>query len=434
MIRSPRPSFDLRYRLVQTAVDQGIRAASRIFNCSRNTVRKWLRCYQEEGKPGLQERSRALGRIPHKTPPALEQMVLQARDAIPCFGPHRLKQEFDLPCSTGAIGRILRQHGRSRRRKKPRPPVRSLAAVKMQGPAFSLVQVDVKDLKDLAGYRELIPFGLPRFQFTARMVPEGTLWLAFSAVNDSTYALLFADRLLAHLARCGVDLSQLVVQTDNGSEFGSNWNRRHGLPAFTRLVEQKYGWRQHRFNPPHRSTYNSDVERVHGIMEPEFYELERFSGSASAFLRQAYSYQLYFNLLRRNSAKRGQTPEQLRPAGAPTVSPQIYLLPPVMLSSLSAQDLPLPRQILGHDVPGYVTSGTGEMLCQAGEFRIAVSPFGDLTVLWLAISMHAKAIRNHDVNSSERGYRQTRFQDGRQQGRQEQRGVRWGRYERAGRV
>jgi len=359
MIRSQNPSFDLRYRLVQTALARGIRATSRLFGCSRNTVRLWLRRYQQEGKPGLNERSRAPHHIPHQTPPEVEQRVLEARDAIPCFGPQRLKEEFGLPCSTGAIGRILRRHGRSRRRKKPRPPARSLARQKMRWPPFGLLQMDVKDLQDLPGYRELIPFGLPRFQFTARMVPEGTLWLAFSAVNDSTYALLFADRLLAHLARCGVDLRPLVVQTDNGSEFGGNWNRRHGLPPFTKLVEQKYGCRQHRFNPPHRSTYNSDVEAVHGIMEREFYELERFRGSVSAFLGQAYSYQLYFNLLRRNSAKGGRTPEQLRQARAPTVRPEVSLLPPVMLSSLNAQDLPLPRQVLvGQDVPGYVTTDT----------------------------------------------------------------------------
>ncbi|MCP9462956.1 MAG: hypothetical protein NNA24_13055 [Nitrospira sp.] len=174
-------------------------------------------------------------------------------------------------------------------------------------------------------------------------------------MNDSTYALLFADRLLAHLQRCGVDLRPLVVQTDNGSEFGGTWNRRHGLPPFTKLVEQKYGCRQHRFNPPGRSTYNSDLEAVHGLMEPEFYELERFNGPVRAFLNQAYSYQLYFNLVRGNSGKGGQTPEQLRQIRAPTVSPQIYFLPPVMLSSLEAQDLPLPRHVLaGHDVPGHV--------------------------------------------------------------------------------
>jgi transposase-like protein len=56
MIRSPKPSFDLRYRLVQTALEQGIRAASRIFNCSRNTVRTWL---QLPGLPASRGRREA---------------------------------------------------------------------------------------------------------------------------------------------------------------------------------------------------------------------------------------------------------------------------------------------------------------------------------------------------------------------------------------
>jgi transposase-like protein len=51
MIRSQNPSFDLRYRLVQTALARGIRVPSRLFGCSRNTVRLWLRRYQQEGKP-----------------------------------------------------------------------------------------------------------------------------------------------------------------------------------------------------------------------------------------------------------------------------------------------------------------------------------------------------------------------------------------------
>jgi len=355
MIRSQNPSFDLRYRLVQTALQTGIRAAARQFGCSRNTVRKWLRRFQQRGKPGLEERSRAPRRIPHKTPPEVEQKVLEARDALPCFGPRRLKQTFDLPCSTGAVGRILRQAGRSRRRKKPRPPTRSLAAQKMQWRAFGLLQIDVKDLSGLPGYRELIPFGLPRYQFTARVVPEGGLWLAFSAVNDSTYALLFADRLLAHLKACGVRLRQLVVQTDNGSEFGGNWNRKNGRPAFTKLVEDKYRCRQHRFNPPHRSTCNSDVEAVHGLMEPEFYEREHFGGDVRVFLQQAWAYQLWFNYVRPNSGKGHRSPEQLRAERAPWIQSRVFALPPVLLSSLSAPDLPLPRQIRGHDVLGYVS-------------------------------------------------------------------------------
>ncbi len=135
----------------------------------------------EGGQKG-KRRPRAPHRFRHKTLPAVEQIVLQARDSIPCFGPLRLKQEFGLRFSPGAIGRILRQAGRSRRRKKPRPPVRSLAEHKIQWPLFGLFEMDVKDLKDLAGYRELIPFGLPRFQFTARMWSQSSKsWSASTA-------------------------------------------------------------------------------------------------------------------------------------------------------------------------------------------------------------------------------------------------------------
>lgn len=189
-------------------------------------------------------------------------------------------------------------------------------------PAFGRLQVDVKDLSDLPSYRPLIDVGWPRYQFTARPVPEGALWLAFSHLNDSTYGLLFADRLLAHFQRCGVNLRQLIVQIDNGSEFGGNWNRRHSLPPFSRLVEQKWNCRQRRFNPPHRSTFNSDVEAVHGIMEPEFYDLERFRGTVSNFLNQAWAYQLYFNLVRKTPPRTTKLPSNcVRPA-CPTSPPK----------------------------------------------------------------------------------------------------------------
>jgi hypothetical protein len=292
IMSSQDPKFAVRYQMVMSALSKGIRPTMRDFRCSRNTVRLWLRRYQQQGLAGLEERSRAPHHIPHKTPPEVEQQVVEARDAIPCFGPRRLKRYFELP----------------------------------------------------------------RYQFTARIVPEGGIWLAFSAVNDSTYALLFGDRLLAHLAACGVKLEELTVQTDNGSEFGGAWNRRRTPPAFTRLVEQKYRCRQHRFNPPHRSTYNSDVEAVHGLMEQEFYQLEPFRGDLQRFLNLAWTYQLWFNYLRENSAKGHRTPDQLRAERAPWVHPKVYALPPVLLSSLSAQDLPSPRQILGQDLPGHVTS------------------------------------------------------------------------------
>lgn len=244
------------------------------------------------------------------------------RQQIPCFGPQRLKGDFDLPCSTGAIARILRQRGLVRCRKKPCPRERDLSAEKMTWPPFSRLQMDVKDLADLPSYAGWIgSAGFPRYQFTARPVPEGALWLSYSHSNDSTYGLLFADRLLAWFEKHGVCLADLTVQTDIGSEFGGTWNQK-SRPPFTRLVEDKWKCRQHRFNPPHGSTCNSDVETVHGILEPEFFELESFSAHFSAFLNQAFTYQLYFNLVRTNSNKNHQTPAQLSQVRLPRSIPK----------------------------------------------------------------------------------------------------------------
>jgi hypothetical protein len=130
--------------------------------------------------------SRAPSDPSHKTPPEVEQQVVEPRDAIPCFGPRRLKRYFDLPCSTGAIARILKQSGRSQRRKKAPPGPGTPGPRNLGGRPSACSKSTSKTLSDLPGYRELIPFGLPRYQFTARIVPEGDIWLAFSAVNDST--------------------------------------------------------------------------------------------------------------------------------------------------------------------------------------------------------------------------------------------------------
>ncbi len=353
MIRAPEKDFHLRYRLAMAAQQAGIRAAARQLACARNTVRKWLRRYQDQGKAGLREQSRRPRHIPHQTSPAIERQVLAVRRRIPCFGPRRLKRDFDLPCSTGAIARILRQHALTRSRKKPHRPRRNLSAEKMTWRPLSRLQIDTKDLSDLPPYRPLLDTAaFPRYQFTARLVPEGALWLAFSEFNDSTYALLFADRLLACFQKHGVRLADLTVQTDNGSEFGGNWNRK-SLPPFTRLVEQKWKCRKHRFNPPHRPTHNSDLESVHGIMEPEFYELETFA-RPSDLVRKAWAYQLYFNLLRQNSNKGDQAPATLCAQRAPYVRSGIFYLPPLLLSS--ARDSPTPLQLLvGHHVPELLT-------------------------------------------------------------------------------
>ena len=152
MARSKKPVFDLRIHLVRFAVEQGIRAAAGRFKCARNTVRKWLRRYHENGLKGLENKSRAPLSCPHKTPARLEAKILRQRKRTPGFGARRMKREFELKPSAGAIARILRQNGLSRPRKKKRLVKRDLRAVKARYKPLTRLQMDVKYLNDIPHY------------------------------------------------------------------------------------------------------------------------------------------------------------------------------------------------------------------------------------------------------------------------------------------
>ena len=78
----------------------------------------------------------------------------------------------------------------------------------------------------------------------------------------------------------------------------------------------------------------ADVETVHNLIETEFYEIEHFS-SRQNFMDKAYSYQLFFYLVRPNSYKENKTPWQLAKEKYPGLSVDIARIPPVDLCALS---------------------------------------------------------------------------------------------------
>jgi len=258
MIRAKNPRFDLRLKLVRFAKTHGIRPAARYFRSARNTVRLWLARFETQGNEGLKDRSRAPKSCPHQTPKEVERKVVAARKRIPYYGPRRLKDEFDLECSEGAIARILRQRGLTRRPRKKAQKKNDLRAVKAAYRAFKLLQVDVKYLTDIAHYwPQMRALGLPPFQFTCRDVKTGALFLAFAQERSVSHACLFIRRILAHLRAHGVDLSAVTVQTDNGPEFDGTRQRladRGFLHSIAALGAA------HRYIPPAHPNANADVE------------------------------------------------------------------------------------------------------------------------------------------------------------------------------
>ena len=113
--------YDIRLRLVKSAIENGIKPTSRLFDTTPKTVRKWLRRYQQERLAGLNELPRIPLHCPHKTSAVIQEKIVQLRKRYPFMGAKRLKAEHDLPCSHEAVRRILNEHGLIRkRRKKPR--------------------------------------------------------------------------------------------------------------------------------------------------------------------------------------------------------------------------------------------------------------------------------------------------------------------------
>ena len=94
------------------------------YQVARETGYVWLRRYRETGIAGLLERSRAALRHPNQTPAAVEQAVLELRQAHMRWGPRKLKRilQRDEPGrqwpAASTIGALLRREGLVVARKK----------------------------------------------------------------------------------------------------------------------------------------------------------------------------------------------------------------------------------------------------------------------------------------------------------------------------
>lgn len=343
MICSSDPKFALRHQLVTYALKQGIKAAARCYECSRNTVRKWVRRFKTAHNQGLLPLSRAPHSCPHKTSPALEAKCLAKRNKTPGFGSRRLIEEFDLKIGHNALDRIFRQHQLTRKPKRRHKRKNDLRAVKAAYAPFTRFQMDVKYLTDIPFYwPQMQANGLPRFQYTLRELSCGAQFLAYSNELSKTYATFAIDRFLQHLKDHGLDTSKIILTTDLGVEFDGD--TIHYQPGgFHLTIEQKYQ-ALHRFNPPACPNANADVESVHATIETELFDAQVFSSKAD-FLAKTATYQLWYNVARKNSSRGYKNPADLLALKAPHISPKIFLLHPIPLESLLSQQG-------GHDVPG----------------------------------------------------------------------------------
>ncbi|WP_369198962.1 IS481 family transposase [Streptomyces djakartensis] len=109
---------------------------------SRATAHKWLRHWRTEGEVGLHDRSSRPCRTPHRTSPAVEDLVCRLRQDRK-LGPARIGPILGLPVST--VHRILVRHGLNRLALLDRPTGQVIRRYERSHPG-ELIHVDVKKL------------------------------------------------------------------------------------------------------------------------------------------------------------------------------------------------------------------------------------------------------------------------------------------------
>jgi transposase len=348
-MKNSASKFDLRLRIVQHALQQGVKPAARLFATTPKTVRKWLSRYRQERLAGLNELPRIPLACPHKTKPHLERKIVRLRQQFPFMGAKRLKRMHDLTPSHEAIRRILKEHGLVAKRAKKHKRKASLREVKKHWKLFGQFSVDTKDLCDIPHYwPQMKALGLPRYQFTAREVRSGLMFLGYAHEQTAVNACLFARILGQHLRDCGIPTPGMKFQTDNGHEFIGCKRQDGQRDGFGSAVEA-FG-AVHKRIPIKAWSYNSDVETVHRTIEDEFFDLENFSNPRD-FHKRVASYEAWYNLLRPNMNKDHQAPWQIIQALQPKTSLQLPRLPPLMLDWLSPDYIEHDRlQQRGYDV------------------------------------------------------------------------------------
>lgn len=337
--------FGVRLQMIRDALEKGIKPVARLYGVSRNTVRKWLRRYQQGGTKAVKELSRRPHNTPHKTPQAIEDEITRHRKSKPYLGARRLKRDFDIACSHNAIHRIMKQNGLIGPRKKKKKKRISLRHIKERFKAFERNSIDTKHLKDIPVYLAQMKLsGLPAYEYTFRDQKTGGTFVGYADELSLVHATVFADVIGKWLNGYGVEIRGSVWQHDGGSEFIGSWNAK-GKSAFIKKVE---GIGAEHFQIP-KVTYNADVEAFHRTVEEEFLDIEGFKNRDEFFIK-ATNYIWYYNLMRKNSNRRDKSPLEILKETEEDINPQILMLPALDLDKLLNQK---PTADLGgHHVPG----------------------------------------------------------------------------------
>jgi len=253
--------------------------AAKAMGVSRQTAYKWLRRFRDEGPAGLEDRSSAPRRCPHRLSSEVVDSIVGARLGT-LHGPHRLAYSLGRPRST--IYGVLRRVGLSRLSFIDRP-TRTVVRYERDRPG-ELLHVDVKKLgkiREGGGWRV-------RGRELGKAGYDHRIWLGYDylhvAVDDHsrvafvrplpdekgpTCARFVADAA-AFFARHGVTIER--VMTDNALNYCRSNDFRQAL--------ERLGI-AHRRTANYRPQTNGKAERFNRTLLEEFAYKELFTSNAA---------------------------------------------------------------------------------------------------------------------------------------------------------
>ena len=279
--------------LQQAAAEQNVSRVCRRFGLSRKSFYKWKGRHAELGDAGLCDRPRTPQRFPRATAAEVVSKILYLRQHYH-FGPGRiaayLLRFHSIRIAVSSVHRILKRHGMHRlpANRKHQSHGKRWQRYEKPQPGHRL-QLDVKFLERIPGTRRRL------YQFTA--IDDCTrirVLKVYDACNQRT-AIRFIDEVLNRLP-----FRVLVVQTDNGAEFQSEFHWH--------LESQDI---RHVYIRPRTPRLNGKVERSHRVDDQEFYQLldqKGISDDIHLFNEKLREWEDYYNYHRPHGALSGQTP------------------------------------------------------------------------------------------------------------------------------
>jgi len=199
-----------------------ISAAALVVGCSRQTASKWVN--RRRRGEGLRDRSSRPHRSPKRTPAAIEQSILRAREELR-EGPHVIGWALGIAAST--VHAVLRRHGRSR---LVMPVAREQVVRYERSAAGELVHVDVKKLGRIlkpghrvTGDRRGQAKGKAGWQYLYVAIDDHSRLGVASVYPDETAdsALAFLNELVRFYGSQGIAVERVL--TDNGTCFKRRW-------------------------------------------------------------------------------------------------------------------------------------------------------------------------------------------------------------------